>query len=284
MASKLDCKKVAQTIKDNVKKEVKELGKELTLAVVLVGNDPASEVYVKNKEKVCEEVGIKSTVHKLPEDTTQEQLENLVKELNNDDSVTGILVQLPLPAHLNEQQAIDLIHPYKDVDGLTTHNQGLLALGRVNEAILPCTPKGVLTLMDSVGYDLEGKHVTVLGRSNLFGKPMSQLLLSRNATVTVCHSKTKRCDKEAAMQLSSVIISAIGQASKVKLTYYYPTDLVVDVGINRNKNGEIVGDVDVKTLPKKCKYTPVPGGVGLLTTATLLENMVECYKKMEQNK
>lgn len=282
MAKQLDCKKVAQEIKNNVKKEVEELGAELKLAVVLVGNDPASEVYVNNKEKVCAEVGISSVVYRLPEETTQEELNDMITGLNNDATVTSILLQLPLPAHLESQQAIELISPNKDVDGLTLHNQGLLATGNEKEAIIPCTPLGVIRLMDSIGYNVAGKHITVLGRSNLFGKPMARLLMNRDATVSTCHSKTKRVDRDALMQMSQVVITGIGQPKKIKFTYYYPTQLLIDAGINRDADGSLVGDVDTKALPKDCQYTPVPGGVGVLTTATLVENVVACYKLQQK--
>lgn len=278
MAKAIDCKKVAQQIKDGVKKEVAENNLDLTLAVVLVGNDPASEVYVRNKEKVCVEVGIKSVVHRLPEDVTQEELNNLISGLNAKDEVTSILLQLPLPEHLDSQQAIELISPNKDVDGLTLHNQALLAVGNEEDAIIPCTPLGIVHLMDAIGYNVSGKHVTVLGRSNLLGKPMARLLMNRNATVSVCHSKTKRVDRDALMQMSQVVISGIGQPKKIKFTYYFPVSLVIDLGITRMEDGSIVGDIDTKALPKDCQYTPVPGGAGLLTTATLVENVVACYK------
>ena len=278
MAKELDCKKVAQGIKDNVKKEIAENNLDLTLAVVLVGNDQASEVYVRNKEKVSAEVGIHSEVHRLPEDATQDELNALIKELNDSEKVTAILLQLPLPQHLDSQQAIELISPNKDVDGLTLHNQGLLAVGNEEDAIIPCTPLGIVYLMDAIGYNVSGKHVTVLGRSNLLGKPMARLMMNRNATVSVCHSKTKRVDRDALMQMSQVVISGIGQAKKIKFTYYFPTQLLIDAGINRDKDGKLVGDVDTKALPKDCSYTPVPGGVGLLTTATLVENVIKCHK------
>lgn len=278
MAKELNCKQVAQNIKDNVKKEIAENNLDLTLAVVMVGNDPASEVYVRNKEKVSAEVGIHSEVHRLPEDATQDELNALIKELNDSEKVTAILLQLPLPQHLDSQQAIELISPNKDVDGLTVHNQGLLAIGNEEDAIIPCTPLGIVHLMDAIGYNVSGKHVTVLGRSNLLGKPMARLMLNRNATVSVCHSKTKRVDRDALMQMSQVVISGIGQAKKIKFTYYFPTNLVLDLGITRMEDGSIVGDVDTKTLPKDCQYTPVPGGAGLLTTATLMENVLRCYK------
>ena len=278
MAKELNCKQVAQEIKDSVKKEIAENNLDLTLAVVLVGNDQASEVYVRNKEKVSAEVGIHSEVHRLPEDTTQDVLNALIKELNDSEKVTAILLQLPLPQHLDSQQAIELISPNKDVDGLTLHNQGLLAVGNEEDAIIPCTPLGIVHLMDAIGYNVSGKHVTVLGRSNLLGKPMARLMMNRNATVSVCHSKTKRVDRDALMQMSQVVISGIGQAKKIKFTYYFPTELIIDAGINRDKDGKLVGDIDTKTLPKTSQYTPVPGGVGLLTTATLVENVIKCHK------
>ena len=154
----------------------------------------------------------------------------------------------------------------------------MLAVGNEEDAIVPCTPLGIVRLMDAIGYNVSGKHVTVLGRSNLLGKPMARLMMNRNATVSVCHSKTKRVDRDALMQMSQVVISGIGQAKKIKFTYYFPTQLLIDAGINRDKDGKLVGDVDTKALPKDCSYTPAPGGVGLLTTATLVENVIKCHK------
>ena len=276
---RLDCKAVAQKIKDDVRKEIAELGITPTLAVILVGNDSASQVYVRNKNKVCAEVGIHSFTVELPESSSQEDVEKIVMDLNEKDSIHGILVQLPLPKHLDSDKVIQLIDPRKDVDGLTLHNQALLAVGKIEDAIIPCTPKGVLTLIDTMGFELEGAHVTILGRSELFGKPMARLCLHRNATVSVCHSRTNGLTKYRLLKSSDVVIAAIGKPKEVKLSPCYDTALVIDVGINRTENG-LVGDIDLDTIPYECDYTPVPGGVGLLTTASLLQNIVICYKKL----
>lgn len=277
----INCREIAQSIKDRVKNEIAELGVNLALAVVVVGNDPASEIYVRNKEKVCEYVGIKSVVVRLPETTQQEELEFVVKNLNSNSMFTGIMIQLPLPKHLNPTPVIECIDYFKDVDGLTLYNQGLLAAGRLEACLVPCTPKGVLTMIDSIGYELEGKHVAIFGRSELFGKPMLRLCLNRNATVSMCHSRSTGHDRRALLQLCDVVIVAVGKPNEISLNPYYITDLLIDVGINRTEDG-IVGDVDKSSLPNKTLYTPVPGGVGLLTTATLAENTLQAYKLQKE--
>lgn len=280
MSKIIDCPSIAQKIKDEVKAEVELLGVKPCLAVVIVGDDPASKTYVRNKEKVCEEVGIESKTIRLPEYTTQSDLEVVVHQLNRHSGVHGILVQLPLPKHLNEQKVIDLIAPHKDVDGLTITNQGLLALGRLDEAIIPCTPAGVLRIFDEIEYDLEGKEVTIVGRSNLFGKPMAQLCLSRNATVRMCHSKTAHVSYH--MSESDVAIVAIGKPKMFDSTDFRATDIVIDVGINRDENGKLCGDVDTQDVlewKELVQITPVPRGVGVLTTAMLTKNVLKCFLK-----
>lgn len=277
MTNIIDCPFIARKIKEEVKHEVQGLGIKPCLAVVLVGDNPASQTYVKNKEKVCNEVGIESKVVYVRNDVSQIGLETIVKQLNNDCNVHGILVQLPLPSHLDEQKIIDLINPKKDVDGLTIHNQGLLALGRLDEAIIPCTPSGVLRMFDEVGYDLNGKNVTIVGRSNLFSKPMFHLALSRNATVTMCHSKTTNLTYKTVS--ADVLISAIGQPKYFGFFDVGRGAFVVDVGINRDEDGKLCGDVDTNEVIHNVEYiTPVPRGVGVLTTAMLLKNVVKCVK------
>lgn len=288
MAQAIDCKAIREKILNEVKEEVATLPTQPHLAVVIVGDDKASHTYVKNKEKTCEQVGIKSSVVRLRGDIPQVALNTVINQLNNDKNVHGILLQLPLPKHLDEQQAIDLISQYKDVDGLTIANVGLVALGRLDEAIIPCTPSGVIRMFDEIGYDLEGKTVTIIGRSNLFGKPMSQLCLSRNATVKMCHSRTNELHNE--LDFQDVVISAIGKPKFLDNTHLSYNDVLVDVGINRDENGKLCGDIDIEDVlsieeeaPKY--YTPVPGGIGLLTTAMLMKNVIKAYKmQKEMNK
>ena len=285
MAQAIDCKAIREKILNEVKEEVATLPTQPHLAVVIVGDDKASHTYVKNKEKTCEQVGIKSSVVMLREDIPQIALDTVINQLNNDENVHGILLQLPLPEHLDEQRAIDLISQYKDVDGLTVANAGLVALGRLDEAIIPCTPSGVIRMFDEIGYDLEGKTVTIIGRSNLFGKPMSQLCLSRNATVKMCHSRTNELRNE--LDFQDVVISAIGKPKFLDNTYLSYNDVLVDVGINRDENGKLCGDIDIEDVlsieeeaPKY--YTPVPGGIGLLTTAMLMKNVIKAYKMQKE--
>ena len=285
MAQAIDCKGIREKILNEVKEEVATLPTQPHLAVVIVGDDKASHTYVKNKEKTCEQVGIKSSVVMLRGDIPQVALNTVINQLNNDKNVHGILLQLPLPKHLDEQQAIDLINPKLDVDGLTIANAGLVALGRLDEAIIPCTPSGVLRMFDEIGYELEGKSVTVIGRSNLFGKPMAQLCLSRNATVKMCHSRTNELHNE--LDFQDVVISAIGKPKFLDNTYLAYNDVLVDVGINRDENGKLCGDIDIEDVlsieeeaPKY--YTPVPGGIGLLTTAMLMKNVIKAYKMQKE--
>ena len=288
MAQAIDCKAIREKILNEVKEEVATLPTQPHLAVVIVGDDKASHTYVKNKEKTCEQVGIKSSVVMLREDIPQIALDTVINQLNNDENVHGILLQLPLPKHLDEQRAIDLISQYKDVDGLTIANAGLVALGRLEEAIIPCTPSGVIRMFDEIGYDLEGKTVSVIGRSNLFGKPMGQLCLSRNATVKMCHSRTEELHNE--LDFQDVVISAIGKPKFLDNTHLSYNDVLVDIGINRDENGKLCGDIDIEDVlsieeeaPKY--YTPVPGGIGTITTAMLMKNVIKAYKmQKEMNK
>ena len=285
MAQAIDCKAIREKILNEVKEEVATLPTQPHLAVVIVGDDKASHTYVKNKEKTCEQVGIKSSVVMLREDIPQIALDTVINQLNNDENVHGILLQLPLPKHLDEQQAIDLISQYKDVDGLTIANAGLVALGRLDEAIIPCTPSGVIRMFDEIGYDLEGKTVTIIGSSNLFGKPMAQLCLSRNATVKMCHSRTNELHNE--LDFQDVVISAIGKPKFLDNTHLSYNDVLVDVGINRDENGKLCGDIDIEDVlsieeeaPKY--YTPVPGGIGTITTAMLMKNVIKAYKMQKE--
>ncbi len=272
---KIDGIVVANSVKDIVKKAVETLKSEgITpcLATVLVGENPASATYVKNKQKACADVGIITKDHKLPESFTQQEMNSLVDLLNKDDSVHGILIQLPLPKQLDEFSTVSRISPIKDVDGLTPYSVGLLAAGK---AILkPCTPSGIIEMFDFYNIDLTGKHAVIINRSNLVGKPLYHLLLDKNATVTTCHSKTKNLKEHC--QKADIVITAIGNRTKFVLTADMIKEgaVVIDVGISR-QNGKIVGDVDYEEIIKKASYaTPVPGGVGPMTIAMLLKNTV----------
>lgn len=272
---KIDGVVVANSVKDIVKKAVETLKSEgITpcLATVLVGENPASTTYVKNKQKACADVGIITKDHKLPESFTQQEMNSLVDLLNKDDSVHGILIQLPLPKQLDEFSTVSRISPIKDVDGLTPYSVGLLVAGK---AILkPCTPSGIIEMFDFYNIDLTGKHAVIINRSNLVGKPLYHLLLDKNATVTTCHSKTKNLKEHC--QKADIVITAIGNRTKFVLTADMIKEgaVVIDVGINR-QNGKIVGDVDYEEIIKKASYaTPVPGGVGPMTIAMLLKNTV----------
>lgn len=254
-------------------------GRAPKLSVILVGNDPASMTYVKNKGKSCNEVGIESDMHYLPFSTSQEDLLSLIKTLNEDDSVDGILVQLPLPKHIDKNVILNAIDYHKDVDGLHPMNVGLLNTSE--ECIIPCTPKGILSLLKSENVEIAGKHTVVIGRSNLVGKPMAQLMLRENASVTVCHSKTR--DLPYLTRQGEILIVAIGCPNLINVDMIKPGAIVVDVGIN-SVDGKMVGDVynsiDVSSIEKKAAaITPVPGGVGPMTIASLLENTFEIYKR-----
>ena len=248
-----------------------ERGGEIGLAVVLVGEDPASQVYVRNKIKACEEVGIRSYSYHLPDETTQQQLEDLIDELVADKNVHGILVQLPLPKHLDEQRALRRIPPAKDVDGFCAENVGNLAMNR--ETIVACTPNGVMKMLEKYGIDPAGKNAVVLGRSNIVGKPMAMLLLNANATVTVCHSKTKNLKEICAA--ADILVVAIGRAKFVTADMVKEGAVVIDVGMDRDENGKLCGDVDFQAVKEKASFiTPVPGGVGPMTITMLLFNTV----------
>ena len=273
--TKIDGKIIAQTVKDRVKKSTDELKKDginPCLATVLVGNNVASATYVKNKHKACDEVGIITKDHKLDENTTQQQLNSIIDELNQDSSVHGILVQLPLPQHLNEFETTSRISPLKDVDGLTPHNAGLLAMKKA--ALVACTPSGVMEMFDYHNIELEGKNIVLINRSNLVGKPLYHLLLEKNATVITCHSRTK--DIEKFCQEADIIITAVGDRTKFILTpeMIKEESIVIDVAISRFEN-KLVGDCDYEKIIEKASFaTPVPGGVGPMTVAMLLKNTI----------
>ncbi len=278
---RIDGKALAQALRENIRKEcvnLKEKGVIPGLAVVLVGNDPASEIYVRNKEKGCEEVGIYSRKHVLPENTTEEDLLALIDELNTDDKIDGILVQLPLPKHIDEDRIIDAIRIDKDVDGFSPSNVGNLLIGK--DAFEPCTPRGCMALIKSAGVDPEGKKAVVIGRSNIVGKPVAILLLSQNATVTICHSRTK--DLKAELQGADIVIVAIGKEKFLTPDMVKDGATVIDVGINRGADGKVYGDADFTAFEKSgkdCAITPVPGGVGPMTITMLLENTLLSAKR-----
>jgi methylenetetrahydrofolate dehydrogenase (NADP+)/methenyltetrahydrofolate cyclohydrolase len=275
----IDGKKVSQQIKAELKEEIQGLKEQhgLTpgLAVVLVGEDPASTVYVRNKGKASQEVGILSRQHNLPANCSQKELLDLIFQLNEDSAIHGILVQLPLPDHIEEDAIIQSINPIKDVDGFHPANVGHLILG--NPAYLPCTPAGIMVLLDSIGLEIKGKEAVVVGRSNIVGKPVSFLLLQRHATLTICHSRTKDLPHHA--RQADILVAAIGKAKMIKGDWVKPGAVVIDVGVNRLEGG-LVGDVDYEAASQVASYiTPVPGGVGPMTIAMLLKNAVLACKR-----
>lgn len=271
----IDGKKISQEIKDEMREKaaaLKEQGTERCLAVIQVGADPASSVYVRNKKKACEYVGIRSLSYELPEETREEELLGIIGELNGREDVNGILVQLPLPAHINEDRVLLSIAPEKDVDGFHPVSVGNLSIGR--PGFLSCTPAGVIQLLKRSGISIEGKECVVLGRSNIVGKPMAMLLLRENGTVTVCHSRTKNL-KEVTKR-ADILVVAVGRPKMVDESYVKDGAVVVDVGIHRNEENKLCGDVDFDSVaPKTSHITPVPGGVGPMTIAMLMANCVE---------
>jgi methylenetetrahydrofolate dehydrogenase (NADP+)/methenyltetrahydrofolate cyclohydrolase len=278
MAQIIDGKQISRDIKEELKTEVASLkaqGKECCLAVIQVGNDPASSVYVNNKKKACEYIGIRSLAYELPEETTQEELLALVDRLNNDSSVHGILCQLPLPKHIDEDAVITAISPKKDVDGFHPENVGNLVIGQ--QGFVSCTPAGIIQLLKRSGVEMSGKHCVVIGRSNIVGKPMALLMLRENATVTICHSRTKNL-KEICRE-ADILIVAIGKPRFVGADYIREGAVVIDVGIHRNEDNKLCGDVKYDEAEKKASLiTPVPGGVGPMTIAMLMNNCVEAMK------
>ena len=271
----IDGKQISSDVKAEAAKrvsELKEQGVSVGLAVVLVGNDPASQVYVNNKKKACAACGIESFEYVLPEETTREELLSLVDKLNRDDKVDGILVQLPLPRHLDEKEVINAISPSKDVDAFHPVNVGKIMIGDYTFA--PCTPAGIIELIERSDISLEGKNCVVIGRSNIVGKPMSMLLLHKNATVTICHSRSKNLSEIT--RGADVLVAAVGRANFVTADMVSDGAVVIDVGINRLDNGKLCGDVDFEAVAPKCSYiTPVPGGVGPMTIAVLMQNTVK---------
>ena len=271
----LDGKKVSAAVKAEVAKEVKNLNEQgisVCLAVIIVGDDPASKIYVRNKKRSCEECGIKSLEYALPENTSQEELLSLIDKLNCDKEVNGILVQMPLPKHLSEKAVIDAISPLKDVDAFTDANVGKIMIGSYN--FLPCTPAGVMELLKSENIDIEGKNCVVIGRSNIVGKPMSMLLLHKNATVTICHSRTR--DIASICRNADLIVAAVGKKHFLTSDMVKEGAIIIDVGINRDENGKVCGDVDFENVKEKASYiTPVPGGVGPMTISVLMKNTLK---------
>ena len=285
MATRIDGKLISAQIREEIKQEsmafAARSGFVPGLAVVIVGDDPASQVYVRNKKKACEEVGFYSEVHALPGNTTQKELNALVDRLNADDRIHGILVQLPLPAHLDETEVLLRIRPDKDVDAFHPYNVGKIMIG--NPDFLPCTPAGVMALLERSGIDPAGKRCVVVGRSNIVGKPMAMLLLHANGTVTVCHSKTR--DLGAICREADILVVAIGKADFVGADMVKPGAVVIDVGMNRRPDGKLTGDVDYAAVePIASAITPVPGGVGPMTITMLLKNTLTAAKKAAENK
>ena len=276
MAIILDGKMLRDKIFESLKAKLDKMQQKPTLAVILVGENPASQIYVRNKKKTAEKLGINSLSIEYPSDISEEELLNKIKELNSDEKVTAILVQLPLPAHINKNRIIDAILPQKDVDCLTPYNLGKLFSGE-EPYVYPCTPKGILLLLDEYNIKLEGKNIVVVGRSNLVGKPVAQMLLKRNATVTMCHSHTQNLSEIT--KTADIIVSAVGK--KVIGEKMLKSDcVVIDVGIFRDENGKISGDVDFENVSKTAAYiSPVPGGVGPMTIASLMLNTVELAGK-----
>ncbi|MBM15314.1 MAG: bifunctional methylenetetrahydrofolate dehydrogenase/methenyltetrahydrofolate cyclohydrolase FolD [Nitrospina sp.] len=275
----IDGKKVSAEVRSSLVEEAKQLkektGRVPGLATVLVGDDPASAVYVRNKNKICRELGFQSFEQKLSADTSEAKLLQLIKELNSNNDIHGILVQLPLPSQIDSEKILQAINPYKDVDGFHPINVGKLVVG--NALLTPCTPTGIIKLLDYYEIEISGKHAVVLGRSNIVGKPVSMLLLQRNATITICHSRTKNL--EEITRSADILVAAIGKANFVTENMVSKGTIVIDVGINR-VDGKLTGDVNFEPVSKKVSYiTPVPGGVGPMTIALLMENTLKAFKE-----
>lgn len=280
MGEIIDGKKLAKEIQKKVTREVAELvkeGKQPGLAVVLVGDNQASRTYVRNKQKRTEEAGMKSVLIELPENVTEEKLLSVVEELNEDKTIHGILVQLPLPEHISEEKVIDTISFDKDVDGFHPVNVGNLFIGK--DSFVPCTPAGIIELIKSTGTQIEGKRAVVIGRSNIVGKPVAQLLLNENATVTIAHSRTK--DLPQVAKEADILVVATGLAKFVKKDYIKPGAIVIDVGMDRDENNKLCGDVDFDDVVQEAGFiTPVPGGVGPMTITMLLANTLKAAKRI----
>jgi len=279
----IDGKKISQQIKDELKETVavlKDQGKHICLAVIQVGNDPASSVYVGNKKKACAYIGIESLAYELPEETTEQELLDLVQKLNADDKVNGILVQLPLPKQIHEKKVIQTIAPEKDVDGFHEKNVGSLCVG--SNGYVSCTPLGIIQLLKRSNIEIIGKHCVVIGRSNIVGKPMAMLLLRENGTVTICHSRTQNL-REITKQ-ADILVVAVGKPKFIDDSYIKEGAVVIDVGIHRDENNKLCGDVDFeKAAPHTSAITPVPGGVGPMTIAMLMYNCVSSVEQSIQN-
>ena len=276
MAKLIEGKLVAKKILDNLSDEILFLEKKPCLAVIIAGNDPASKIYVNSKKKKAEELGIKSFVIELPENCTQQEILEKIYTLNNDDSVNAILVQLPLPAHIDTKEVLEKINPIKDVDGLHSYNLGRIASGNKPYSY-PCTPMGIIRLLEYYDIAVDGQNAVVIGRSNLVGRPLSYMLLNANATVTTCHSKTKNLAEITGQ--ADILISAAGQKGLVKAGMVKKGAVVIDVGINRQQDGKLCGDVDFWEVEPCVSYiTPVPGGVGPMTICSLMQNTFDLYK------
>ncbi|MBK5442498.1 MULTISPECIES: bifunctional methylenetetrahydrofolate dehydrogenase/methenyltetrahydrofolate cyclohydrolase FolD [unclassified Peribacillus] len=272
-------KEIAEAVRQEISKEVQQLSEKNIvpgLAVILVGDNQASQTYVRNKQKACEDLGMHSVLIKKPADLTQEELIQNIDELNQDDSIHGILVQLPLPGHIQEKAIIEAISPEKDVDGFHPINIGRMMTGQ--DAFLPCTPYGVMVMLEHIGYELEGKHVVIVGRSNIVGKPAGQLFLNADATVTYCHSKTK--DLAYYTKQADVVVAAVGKRDTITSDHIKEGAVVIDVGMNRNDEGKLCGDVAFEEVKNKASYiTPVPKGVGPMTITMLMKNTVKSAQK-----
>lgn len=282
MANIIDGKAISKQIKEELKEQVTALkaeGREIGMAVIQVGNDPASTVYVGNKKKACEYIGIRSESYELPENTTQEELLSLIDRLNLDDNIHGILVQLPVPEQIDEDTIIKAISPEKDVDGFHPQSVGALSIGQ--KGFVSCTPAGIIQLLKRSGIEIEGKECVVVGRSNIVGKPMALLLLRENGTVTVCHSRTRNL-KEVCKR-ADILVVAIGKPKFIDASYVKEGAVVIDVGIHRNEQNKLCGDVDFDSVePVASAITPVPGGVGPMTIAMLMHNVVESEKMQKE--
>lgn len=273
LANIINGKEISDKLREKLKKEVAKLKNEQnlqpSLAVIIVGDDPASKIYVRNKKRACEEIGIKSYEFALPANTSENELLNLIDTLNKRYDVNGILVQMPLPAHINEKTIIEHINPMKDVDAFHEVNVGKIMTG--NFKFLPCTPAGIIYLLDETGIKISGKHCVIIGRSNIVGKPLAMLMLHRDATVTICHSKTQNLTEIC--KTADILMAAVGKANFVTRNMVKPGAVVIDVGINRCENGKLCGDVDFENVKNVASYiTPVPGGVGPMTISMLMKN------------
>lgn len=278
MAIIIDGKELAKKIRQNLKTECDELkrkGIQPKLAVIMVGDNPASKIYVRNKSKACEEVGIEYEEHILQENITQQELNELIQKLNQNESISGILLQSPIPKHLDINQAFKTITYIKDVDGFTPSSVGKLVIGE--DTFISCTPYGIIKMFEEYNIDLKGKNVVIVGRSNIVGKPIAACCLNKNATVTVCHSKTQNLKEHT--KRADILIVAIGKAKFITEDMVKENAVIIDVGINRNEDGKIVGDVDFEKVEKKASYiTPVPGGVGPMTIAMLMNNVIKAAR------